>query len=133
AAPILRELELRWPLEREDRAQLAQFIAIHAVRGPGWRAAYDNVSMLAMRDELRRRRWGDRVERLAVSEFMADQPRAKAMLKDIPRIASIFMSMCWSLVQFEQPLIGSGDQPVVWFPLLRPRQLLEPGRSSRRP
>jgi len=80
--------------------------------------------MLAMRDELRRRRWGDRVERLAVSEFMADQPRAEAMLKDIPRVASIFMSMCWSLVTFDQPFIGSGDQPVVWFPLLQPRQRL---------
>lgn len=43
------------------------------------------------------------------------------MLKDVPRIASILMSMCWTLVQFDGPLIGSCDQPVVWYPLLQPR------------
>jgi hypothetical protein len=122
AAPILREIELRWPLGREDRAQMAQFVAIHAVRGPAWRDAYDIASMLAIGEELRRHRWGDRVERLAFAEFVSDPLRAEAMLKDVPRIASILMSMCWSLVKFDEPLLGSCDQPVVWFPLLRPSQ-----------
>ena len=82
AAPILRDIETRWPLRREDRAELAQFVAIHAVRGPAWRDAYDVASMLAMGEELRRRRWGDRVERLAFAEFVGDPLRAQAMLKE---------------------------------------------------
>lgn len=61
AAPILRSVKTRWPLAREDRAQLAQFLAIHVVRGPAWRDAYDMASMNAMSEELSRRRWGDRV------------------------------------------------------------------------
>lgn len=122
AAPILREVETRWPFGRDDRAQLAQFVAIHVVRGPAWRDAYDMASMNAMSEELRRRRWGDRVERMAFAEFVGNPLRAAAMLKDVPRIASILMSMCWTLVHFDDPLIGSCDQPVVWYPLLRPRQ-----------
>jgi hypothetical protein len=121
AAPILREIGTRWPLGRDDRAELAQFVAIHVVRGPAWRDAYDMASLNAMSEELRRRRWGDRVERMAFAEFVGDPLRAAAMLKDVPRIGSILMSMCWTLVQFDDLLIGSCDQPVVWYPLLRPQ------------
>jgi hypothetical protein len=121
AAPILREIDIRWPLDEDDRAQLAQFVAIHVVRGPAWRDAYDMASMNAMTEEMQRTRYGDRVERMAVTEFFSDPLRALAMLKDVPRIASILMSMCWALVGFGEPLLGSCDQPVVWYPLLAPQ------------
>ena len=122
AAPILREVESRWPFVLDDRAQIAQFVAIHVVRGPAWRDAYGVASMQAMSTELRSRRWDDNVERLAFADFVGDPLRAQAMLKDVPRIASILMSMCWSLIRFDDPLVGSCDQPVVWYPLLLPRQ-----------
>jgi hypothetical protein len=122
ATPILREINIRWPLGRDDRAQLAEFVAIHVVRGPAWRSAYDMASMNSMGQQLRRDHWGEHVERMAFAEFVGDPLRAAAMLKDVPRIASILMSMCWTLVQFDEPLIGSCDQPVVWYPLLRPQR-----------
>lgn len=121
AAPVLREIDERWPLGEHDRAQLAQFVAIHVVRGPAWRHAYEMASMNAIGEELRRKRYGGQVERMAVTEFFSDPLRAQAMLKDIPRIASILMSMCWAIVGFREPLLGGCDQPVVWYPLLAPQ------------
>jgi hypothetical protein len=121
-APILRELTNRWPLSREDRAALAQFIAIHAVRTPAWRNAYDTVTTLAIHDELDRRRWDPEVEKQAVAELISDRMRVESLLKQIPRMASLFMSMHWSLVQFNDPLLASCDQPVVCVPILEPWQ-----------
>ena len=122
AAPVLREIDAKWPLDRDARAELAQFVAIHVVRGSAWRDAYEMASLNAMSEELKRQRFGDQVERMAFAEFVSDPLRTSAMLRDIPRVASILMSMCWSLVRFDEALLGCGDQPVVWYPLLPPRQ-----------
>jgi hypothetical protein len=70
SAPILREVASRWPLCRDDRAAIAQFIAVHTVRTPAWRDAYNNVSMEAIGNELKRRRWDPEVEKAAVTGFM---------------------------------------------------------------
>ena len=118
SAPILRELEARWPLRRDDRATLAQFMAIHTVRTPAWLETYNAISMEAISEELKRRRWGAEVENAAVREFMGDQLRVEILLKQVPRVASMLMSMQWSLVEFEKPIIASCDQPVIFVPRL---------------
>ncbi len=118
AAPILREFADRWPLSRDDRAELSQFMAIHTVRTAAWRQEYNVISMEAIGEELRRRRWGDEVEKAAVREFMSDQMRVETLLKQVPRVASLFMSMHWSLVEFDDSLIASCDQPVIFVPRL---------------
>lgn len=118
SAPILREFGAHWPLSRDDRATMAQFIAIHTVRTPAWLDTYNAISMEAIGEELRRRRWGTNVEKAAVKEFMSDRLRVETLLKQVPRVASMLMSMQWSLVEFAEPLIASCDQPVVFVPLL---------------
>jgi hypothetical protein len=55
---------------------------------------------------------------------MGDQMRVETLLKEIPRMASVFMSMCWSLARFDEPLLASCDQPVVCVPRLQSRQTL---------
>lgn len=94
-------------------------MAIHVVRSPGWHQAFRAVSMLAIGDELQRRRWGDEVEHKAVVHFLGDEMRIEAMLKDVSRVASALMSMHWSLIAFDDPLLASCDQPVVCVPRLR--------------
>jgi hypothetical protein len=115
-APILRELAARWPLQRDDRASLAQFIAGHSVRIPGWLETYHVVSIEAIGHQLRRRRWGAEVEKEAMREFMSDRLRVQTLLKQVPRVASLLMSMQWSFVEFDEPLIASCDQPVIFVP-----------------
>lgn len=123
AAPLLQSVAANWPLDRHARATLAQFFAIHSVRGPAWRADYERVSMEAIADVLAQQRWGPELERRAVTEFLGDRMRVEALLKQIPRMASLLASMHWSLVVFEDDLIASCDQPVVVVPLLGDRQI----------
>jgi hypothetical protein len=117
-APILREIAARWPLPRDGRAVLAQFIAIHSVRTPAWLETYNAISMAAIGQELTRRRWGADIEKAAVRGFMSDEFRVETLLRQVPRVASMLMSMQWSLVEFEEPIIASCDQPVVFVPLI---------------
>jgi hypothetical protein len=124
ATSVLKNIASRWPLSRDDRAEVAQFIAIHAVRTPAWRSEYDRISLEAIGEELRRRRRGPEVERQAVTEFIGHRLRVETLIKQIPRVASVFMSMHWSLVHFSEPLIASSDQPVVCVPRLEPWQRL---------
>jgi hypothetical protein len=123
AALVLGRLVECWPLDRADRATLAQFLAIHTVRGPAWREDFVRISMAAIRDELGRQRWEPELERDAVQEFMGDRMRVEALLKQIPRMASLFASMHWSLVVFDSEWIATCDQPVVCVPLLRAQQI----------
>jgi hypothetical protein len=118
AAPILRGLESRWPLSKDDRATVSQFVAIHTVRTPAWREAYNSISMGAISEELGRQRWDPEVATAAVTEFIGDPLRVETLLKQIPRLASLFMSMHWTLVRFAQPWIASCDQPVICVPRL---------------
>jgi Protein of unknown function (DUF4238) len=116
AAPILREIAVRWPPSRDDRATVAQFMAIHTVRTPAWRDTYNAISVEAISEELRRGRRKEEVEKAAVQRFLSDQFRVETLLKQIPRVGSVFMSMQWSLIRFAEPLIASCDQPVVFVP-----------------
>ena len=68
-------------------------------------------------DELKRRRWGAEVERPRWSVH-ARQLRVETLLKQVPRVASMLMSMQWSLVKFEEPMIASCDQPMIFVPRL---------------
>lgn len=49
---------------------------------------------------------------------MRDKLRVQTLLKQVPRVASMLMSMHWSLVMFEEPIIASCDQPMIFVPRL---------------
>jgi hypothetical protein len=48
--------------------------------------------------------------------------RVEALLKQIPRMASLLACMHWSLIALDEPLLASSDQPVVVVPFLAHRQ-----------
>jgi hypothetical protein len=116
--PILREFGNRWPLSQSERGVIAQFMAVHTVRTSAWRAAYEAISLAAINDELAHKRWQADMEKAAVAAAVGDQVRVNTLMRQVPRLASLFMSMHWSLVVFDEPLIASGDQPVVSVPRL---------------
>jgi hypothetical protein len=45
--------------------------------------------------------------------------QVETLLKQVPRVASMLMSMQWSLVEFGEPIIASCDQPMIFVPRLR--------------
>jgi len=97
---------------------------LHAVRTPAWRSAYEGLSSEAIRDTLARERQEPHIERAAIRAFISDRLQVDALLRQVPRLASLLMSMHWTLVEFDEPLIAGCDQPVVCVPRLLTGQRL---------
>jgi hypothetical protein len=71
---------------------------------------------------LARERWEPAIERGAIELLLGARMRVEALLKQIARMASLLACMHWSLIAFDEPLLASGDQPVVVVPFLGNRQ-----------
>jgi Protein of unknown function (DUF4238) len=117
ALALLRDLQARWPLTRDDRVTLGQFVAIHIVRTPsfaGWLrqlGAKTAGEVLAEEDRL------DEEQTAQMEEmFRGDRMHARTLLRQIPRIGSVLCSMHWSVVEFHEDWLISSDQPVVLLP-----------------
>jgi hypothetical protein len=111
----------RWPLGKNDRSAIAEFLAIHVVRTPaygaflrhaGKRAREEAIEDIATEHELTKR------ELAAADEALrSQQSHIRTLLGQISRIGSMFGSLQWALVQFEQDHLITSDQPVVTLPL----------------
>ena len=119
AAPILLEFADRWPLNRTDRTTFAQLAAIHTVRGPAWHNEWMRVASETVGAALRNEPTDPTVERGAGEVLFGNRLRIDVLTRQIPRVASLFASMHWSLISFDKPLLASGDQPIVVVPFLR--------------
>ena len=117
-APILRRLSESWPPETEAKANLAEFFAYLAVRGPRWMDWYSENTRKWVAD-LRRQpgsvptRTIDNLEEY----LLTDTARLVKMLDIGPKLASCLGSMHWCLVEFSSPVVASSDHPVVIWPL----------------
>ena len=140
-APLLRELEDRWPLAYGDKAILAEFAALQLVRSPRWRAWHDQFvdktvdewrrgeglpesAVEASDDELHR--WIER----AANQIRGDTQRHVKMLALLGKLASILGSMNWTLLRFERPLVATSDHPVHLWPIERRASRPELGRLN---
>lgn len=121
-APILREVEHRWPLSLEDKVCLAEFFAAQYARGRAWRRFYHHLLDKRLDD------WGSEdhglsrepsAEELArAGEHLAsDSQTLIRMLSLIPKARSIFASMRWTLIRFNGPVLVLSDEPVVCWPI----------------
>jgi hypothetical protein len=118
-APGLATLPERWPLlfPDESRLNLALFVAVHLLRTPGWKQL---VPMLGDRliDE-NETRLVDRF-RMTASEMSAvaqsDAWRATVFADQLPLLGRMLAAMHWTLVSFREPVLITGDQPVVAIP-----------------
>lgn len=100
-----------------DRAELAQFIAIHIVRTGAFRVFLRGVTDEAIEDFREEERLAPETFRAAAQTFRGDRMHADALLGQISRIAGLLCSMQWSLVRFDADLLIAGDQPVVVLPI----------------
>lgn len=117
AAPILREIKERWPLERDTRSVLAEFLSLQYVRSPRWREWYASRSKDVVAAWVRDGSVVAEDKTNTETFLLTDHRRALRMYSMIPKIASTFGSMHWTLIEFREPLLMTSDHPVVGWPL----------------
>jgi hypothetical protein len=94
---MVRTLGQRWPLTPSDRAQLAQFVAVHIVRTGAFRAFLERVTDEAIKDSRHEERLGTEQVRAAAKIFRGDRMHANALLGQIGRVAGLLCSLQRSL------------------------------------
>jgi Protein of unknown function (DUF4238) len=120
ALRILRRLDDRWPLSKEDRGVLAEFVAIHVIRTPAFGAFARFTSGQALDEAVREQAARHEVaedELAAAAQAMRSQRfHVATLLGQVGRVGSAFGSMQWNLVRFDQNSLITSDQPVVALP-----------------
>jgi hypothetical protein len=100
----LRALDKDWALTAESRALLAQFIAIHVVRTPAFGTFVRGTTEAAIDDFRDRGTIAPESFDGAADLFRRPRMHANTLLGQITRIASLFCSMQWVLVRFNEDL-----------------------------
>ncbi len=111
-----RSFDQHWPLSNKTRALLAQFIAIHVVRTPGFGAFLRRTTEEIINEQRTLGRASPEEIRDAARKFRADRGHANTLLGQITRIASLLSSMHWAIVRFDKDLLITADQPVIVLP-----------------
>jgi hypothetical protein len=118
---MLRNIPQRWPLSTEDRAALAQFVAIHVIRTPAFGAFARRAGDRALEASVREvaEKHGIPADQLAAAAqgMKGQRHHVHTLLGQIGRIGSMFSNMQWNLVQFDHDWLITSDQPVVMLPL----------------
>lgn len=120
----LAAVQSSWPLELGDRAVLAQFLALHVLRSrafPGWLEPIRARSLA----ELRERFPSDRHYKDFARVMSGDRECGKKLISLINKLGTVFGSMHWTFLRFDEPLLVTGDQPVSPVPLLGPGEVQE--------
>lgn len=113
---LLPRVQESWPLNLEDRATLAQLMALHVTRTAAfseWFAVARDESLPKYEDRFTTPEGYERFR----SAMFSDEERAKKILR-INKLATVLGSMHWSLLTFENALLATSDQPVAPVPLL---------------
>jgi hypothetical protein len=119
---VLRALDSPWPLDckSSERIALAFLVAIHLIRNPYGqqdliRAQQDNLD--SKMPTYRQTMSEPQITQL-LEEVTAERFRVETMLERMPKLASMIASMHWTVLEFSEPLLATGDQPVTIAPLL---------------
>ena len=117
---LLRHLAERWPLCSEDRAALAQFLAVHVIRTPAFgafiRGGSDRALESAVREVAERHGVDESRVAAAARVLKGQRHHVNTLLGQIGRIGSMLCNMQWNLVQFDYDWLITSDQPVVMLP-----------------
>lgn len=136
ALPLIRAIGDIWPLDTRDKARVAELLGLQLMRVPAWMSWHDTHSDRSLADRAEQDLFSQggvllpqtlvRQMTAAVNEHAkSDRFRLNRMFALAPKVASLFASMHWTLIEFEHPLLATSDQPVVAWPLAE--QLMLPG------
>jgi hypothetical protein len=141
AAPVVKKvLGGVWPLGTEDRALLAEFVAVQYLRGPNHRIHMQNMRAQFSRMDisLRGKDWmanefrerlgrelePDEVDRLWEQATRQEGPpltissaqHVKSIVETLPEVYWYFAARPWSLLRFERQRLLACDTPVCLIP-----------------
>jgi hypothetical protein len=120
ALRVLKALQDRWPLNEDDRAWVAQFIAIQVVRMPSFMGFLRHTGLDASRETIAEgiTKWRLTTPQRAYieREFASQRTHLNSMMRQIPRIATLLWNMNWAVIEFENGDLITGDQPLVMLP-----------------
>jgi hypothetical protein len=118
-ARVLRGLTSLWPLEQgtTDWFALAYLVAIHVLRTPYARRRMVALQEPALKRQLPRLRDWDHA---AVDRFLhvvtSDAWHTQIFSEQLPQVATLIASMHWTLVEFQDEVLATSDQPVTVIP-----------------
>lgn len=139
ALGVIDQLDQLWPLDGAEKVEVAKLFALQLLRVPAWMDWHDaqtdkNLTERTEQDFFSQggvllpqtlvRRMAKDVHRNVTS----DRFRLQRMLALMPKVASMFASMHWVLLEFDEPVLATSDQPVVVWPLDDP--LRTPGPAD---
>lgn len=133
--PILPRVRESWPLSGDEKGKLAFLFGYQLVRGPHWRAWYEdrtrNFVEESVRGEPRSPDGGLGTEEEIQDfeqELLGSTPRTVRMLSVGTKVSGLLGSMHWTLIEFHSPLLATSDHPVVPWPSDRSSQ--QPQQTS---
>jgi Protein of unknown function (DUF4238) len=110
AVDVLRDLEERWPLSDADRATVAEYLALQAVRSPAFRDFFERARGQSLNERLQEL---DPPQRDLLRErSKSDRFRLNLMLSQIAKMGTVIGSMYWALIRFQGPRLLSSDHPL---------------------
>lgn len=118
--PTLRTLQTiaeQWPLDLPVRALVAQFLAIHVIRTPAFGIFARRVGVGSLQEVAQQHQMTPSEIAAANAWVTGPHMHANMLLGQVGPIASIFSNMQWTLVQFDDDLLITCDQPVMLLPL----------------
>lgn len=118
ATPLLRSFDEQWPLQSEQKVQLAELFGYQLLRGPRWKAEYEDRTRRFLEEYDQRSDTGLPAEALDEQGalLMSDSYRLISMFSTALTAATVLGSMHWTLVEFASPLIATSDHPVALWP-----------------
>lgn len=119
AAPLLRQIDDRWPPDDDDKSKLAHLFAYQLLRTPRHKLEYENLVRKAMTDfRSSDQARGVSAEQLASCEaaLLTDTHRLTRMLVSGMTLTSVFASTHWTLIEFGSSVLATSDQPAVLWP-----------------
>jgi hypothetical protein len=123
ATPLLRSFAERWPFSTEEKGQLAELFAYQLLRGPRWKAEYEEGTRRFVAEYDQRPDVDIPPEELEAQTavFLSDSFRLTRMFTMAKTATSVLGSMRWTLVEFPTPVVATSDHPVVLWPGVEPR------------
>lgn len=130
-APLLPHVKEGWPLPCiEIKAALAEFFAFQFVRGPRWKKWREELAQETA-DDFRRNPepvlhngiWIPATQRQineTEDKLLSETEWLTRMMLIANRLITAFGSMCWHLIEFDEPLLAISDHPVVAWPIDSP-------------
>jgi hypothetical protein len=115
--PVLRDLRAAWPLTGNNRGVLAEFMAIHIVRMPSFVGHLRKLGEAANRATIAEgapKHGLDEAQAAIYSELLrSDRIHVDGLLRQVVRAGTALGSMHWTLVEFAEDWLITGDQPLV--------------------